>query len=71
VADGQVRLELLDCRADELLAVCHPDNTASASVMARLGMRALGLQRWYGKDLTTYRIDAAQWRANAAARKQA
>ncbi len=58
-------------RADELLAVCHPDNTASASVMARLGMRALGLQRWYGKDSTTYRIDAAQWRANAAARKKA
>ena len=56
-------------RADELLAVCHPDNTASASVMARLGMRALGLQRWYGKDLTTYRIDAAQWRANAAKRR--
>ncbi len=56
--------------ADELLAVCDPDNTASASVMARLGMQPLGLQHWYGKDLTTYRIDAARWRANAAARQQ-
>ena len=58
-------------RADELMAVCNPENTASASVMARLGMQHLGLQRWYGKDATTYWIDAAQWRANAAARKKA
>ena len=56
-------------RADELLAVCHPDNTSSASVMARLGMQHLGLQHWYGKELTTYRIDATQWRAKAVARK--
>jgi RimJ/RimL family protein N-acetyltransferase len=55
-------------RADELLAVCHPENTASSSVMKRLGMQELGLQRWYGKDVTTCRIDAAQWRANAAVR---
>ena len=55
--------------ADELLAVCHPDNAASASVMARLGMQHLGFQRWYGKDLTTYRIAAAQWHAGNTARK--
>ena len=54
--------------ADELLAVCHPDNQASASVMARLGMQHLGLQHWYGKELTTYRIAAAQWRARSADR---
>ena len=56
-------------RADELLAVCHPDNEASRGVMVRLGMRAQGLQRWYGKALTTYRIDAVRWRENAAARE--
>ena len=55
--------------ASELLAVCHPDNTASASVMARLGMHDQGLQHWYGKEMTTYRIDAAAWRANLAARQ--
>ena len=55
--------------ANELLAVCHPDNTASASVMARLGMHDEGLQHWYGKELTTFRIDAARWRANVAARR--
>ena len=55
--------------ADELLAVCHPDNKASWTVMERLGMQPQGLQRWYGKELTTYRIDAASWRANAATRK--
>jgi RimJ/RimL family protein N-acetyltransferase len=54
--------------AQELLAVCHPENTASAGVMARLGMQDQGLQRWYGREMTTYRIDAARWRANAAAR---
>ncbi len=55
--------------ATELLAVCHPDNTASSSVMARLGMRDEGLQRWYGKALATWRIDAAVWRANVANRR--
>jgi RimJ/RimL family protein N-acetyltransferase len=53
-------------RADELLAVCHPDNKASWTVMQRLGMQPLGLQRWYGKEVATYRIDAAQWRARTA-----
>lgn len=53
--------------ADELLAVCHPDNTASASVMKRLGMQDGGLQTWYAKQLATYRIDARQWRAATAA----
>lgn len=49
--------------AEELLAVCHPDNTASARVMLRLGMRHLGLQTWFGKPLATYQVDARQWRA--------
>ena len=52
----------------EIYAVCDPANTASARVMQRLGMSDLGLQHWYGKEVTTYRIDAASWRANAAAR---
>ena len=55
-------------KPDELLAVCEPANTASSNVMKRLGMHDDGLQRWYGKDMATYRIDAAQWRANAVAR---
>ncbi|MCK9686291.1 GNAT family N-acetyltransferase [Scleromatobacter humisilvae] len=54
--------------ADELLAVCHPDNVASAKVMQRIGMQPQGLQHWYGKEVTTYRIDAATWHANAATR---
>jgi RimJ/RimL family protein N-acetyltransferase len=43
---------------DELLAVCDPDNQASWTVMERLGMQPLGLQRWYGRDVTTYRLAA-------------
>lgn len=52
--------------AEELLAVCNPENKASWGVMERLGMQPQGLQPWYGKQLTTYRIDAAQWRQRAA-----
>ena len=46
--------------AAELLAVCDPDNTASARVMQRLGMQAMGLQTWYGKPLLTYQTPAPQ-----------
>jgi RimJ/RimL family protein N-acetyltransferase len=51
-------------RAEELHAVCDPGNLASARVMQRLGMRDGGLQTWYGKRLTTYSIDALQWRGS-------
>ena len=54
--------------AEELFAVCHPENLDSAKVMQRIGMQLQGLQHWYGKEVTTYRIDAAQWHAKAAAR---
>ncbi len=54
-----------ELNALELFAVCDPANTASANVMRRLGMHELGVQRWYGKDLLTYRIHADQWIANA------
>ena len=53
-------------KASELFAVCDPANLASAKVMQRLGMQELGLQRWYGKDLLTYRLDGARWRASSA-----
>lgn len=50
-------------KAPQLLAVCNPANSASAKVMKRLGMQEVGLQHWYGKELLTYCIGAAQWRA--------
>jgi RimJ/RimL family protein N-acetyltransferase len=51
--------------ADELYAVCDPDNIASARVMKRLGMQDRGLQTWYGKSLATYQTNAQQWLAQA------
>ena len=66
-AIGDFAFERLQPEA--LLAVCHPDNLASANVMKRIGMQPQGLQHWYGKDLTTYRIDAVQWRAHSATRQ--
>lgn len=53
-------------QADELYAVCNPDNTASARVMKRLGMQSCGLQTWFGKPLATYQISARQWQAASA-----
>ena len=43
-------------QADEIYAVCHPDNAASARVMQRLGMQYAGLQTWYGKTVVTYQV---------------
>ncbi len=54
--------------AQEVYAVCEPENVASSRVMERLGMHALGLQRWYGREMATYAISAAQWRDGQAAR---
>ena len=62
-AMGDFAFKVLNAR--ELLAVCDPANTASANVMKRLGMQEVGVQRWYGKDLLTYRIEADQWIAGA------
>ncbi|NRF71813.1 GNAT family N-acetyltransferase [Aquincola sp. S2] len=46
-----------------LCAVCHPDNTASARVMQRLGMRYRGVERWYDMDMTVYEITRQDWLA--------
>ena len=62
-AMGDFAFKALNAR--ELLAVCDSANIASANVMRRLGMQEAGVQRWYGKDLLTYRIDADQWMSNA------
>lgn len=52
--------------ADEVYAVCDPDNFASAGVMKRLGMQDRGLQTWYGKSMATYQTNARQWLAASA-----
>jgi RimJ/RimL family protein N-acetyltransferase len=48
--------------APQLLAVCHPDNSASSKVMLRLGMSYRGIEPWYEMDCAVYGISAAQWR---------
>ena len=50
-------------KTDTLLAVCHPDNIASAAVMRRLGMRYRGIETWYDKPLATYEVTADEWNA--------
>jgi len=51
--------------ARDLYAVCDPENAASAAVMRRLGMDALGLETWYGRSLQAYRTTAERWAARA------
>jgi len=49
-----------------LLAVCNPANTASSTVMERLGMRYRGLERWYDSDCATYEMTRDAWSARQA-----
>lgn len=53
-----------DQRAPLLMAVRHPDNTASGRVMDKLGMtqRPL-LERWYDMDCAVHEVTAATWAA--------
>lgn len=46
-----------------LLAVRDPDNADSRRVMEGLGMQERGLERWYGREVATHALTAAQWRA--------
>jgi len=48
-------------RADALYAVCHPENSASVRVMAKLGMHYRGMEHWYSQQVATYAITAEQW----------
>lgn len=50
-----------------LLAVCHPDNRASAKVMERLGMSLRGNEHWYDMDVLVYELSRATWERNVAA----
>jgi RimJ/RimL family protein N-acetyltransferase len=45
-----------------LLAVCHPENAASAALMKRLDMRYRGIESWYERDMATYEITSDEWR---------
>lgn len=40
-----------------VVAVAHPDNTASIKVMTRLGMRYTGMEKHYDLDCVVYRLD--------------
>jgi RimJ/RimL family protein N-acetyltransferase len=47
-------------------AVCQPENTASSAVMEKLGMRFVGLGRWYEMDCKRYDVTASEWAASPA-----
>lgn len=49
-----------------ICAVCDPQNTASSTVMERLGMTYTGTGRWYDMDCARYDITATQWAASPA-----
>ena len=49
--------------AAQLCAVCHPENTASARVMQRLGMQYQRMEFRYEMDCTVYGMTRAEWHA--------
>ena len=51
-----------DLKAPLLAAICHPQNTDSARVMTRLGMRYRGEQVWNAQTVSVYEIGAAAWK---------
>jgi len=46
-----------------LCAVCDPENTASSSLMKKLGMRYRAVERWYDFDLAVYEMTCTEWGA--------
>ncbi len=52
-----------------VIAVAHPENTASIRVLEKLGMRADGVGHYYGAELVRYTFAAAEWRALGAGRE--
>lgn len=52
-----------DLAAPLLCAVCHPANSASSTVMQRLGMEYKTEQRWYEMDCSVYEITREAWLA--------
>jgi RimJ/RimL family protein N-acetyltransferase len=47
-----------------ICAVCDPENTASSAVMLKLGMRPVGVGRWYDADCARYDLTADDWAAS-------
>jgi RimJ/RimL family protein N-acetyltransferase len=65
-AVAMVNFAFQTLRAEVLYAVCRPENTASASVMKRLGMRYRGIEIWYDKELATYETTSSEWQRGRA-----
>jgi RimJ/RimL family protein N-acetyltransferase len=67
-AQAILRLGFTELRLHRIFAECHPDNTGSARVMQRLGMRYEGYLReteWNGQgwwDMLHYAILDHEWR---------
>lgn len=49
--------------APELCAVCLPENTGSAQVMRRIGMRYRGVEDWYGRPHAVHVLTRGEWQA--------
>jgi RimJ/RimL family protein N-acetyltransferase len=48
-------------KSQQLVAVCHVQNTDSEKIMRRLGMTYRGVERWYNTDTTVYAVTAYDW----------
>jgi RimJ/RimL family protein N-acetyltransferase len=59
-----------DLGIDPIVAVTHPENTASQNVLAKLGMTPRGLRRHYGLDLAFYELSCADYSAGSSLRDE-
>lgn len=57
-----LRFGFEDAPLPEIVAVTHPDNTASQHVLRKAGMAEEGLRRAYAAECPGFRITRAQWR---------
>lgn len=62
-AERMARFAFEDLDAPLLCAICDPDNTRSARVMQKLGMRLRGQETWQGRAVLAYQIERAAWQA--------
>lgn len=60
-AESMATFAFDDLKADELLAIRHPDHRAAQRTMERLGMRCRGLVNWYGKRAATHVLTSVRW----------
>ena len=60
-AQASIRYGFEQCRLDHLIALVHPENSASNRVIEKCGMTYMETIHLWGIDLMRYRLEANSW----------